>query len=60
VRTPTDLALGDPALGGLAAAVPTWHPAYDDPTYRVLVSELGIPGLLSGPATGPVVVGELA
>jgi hypothetical protein len=46
------LAIGDPLVG----RVPTWHPAYDDPTYRALVVERGVPGTSIG--AGPVVVGE--
>ena len=39
----------------------TWDAAYDDPTYRALVAELGIPGL-GDKGTGDgraVIVGEV-
>jgi hypothetical protein len=60
MHTPTGIVLGDLSLGALAAVVPNWSSAYDDPTYRVPVGGLGIPGHLSGPAAGPILIGELA
>lgn len=46
-----------------SAHVPTWSPAYDDPTYRALTSRYGdpyAPPVPMTPATGIVVIGELA
>ena len=46
----------------LTGVVPTWSPAYDDPTFRALVGIKGdpyAPAVPMTPATGVIVRGEV-
>ncbi len=45
-------------LDELTGAVPTWR-MDEEPIYLEVVRDLGVPGTLTGPAPGDVVVGEV-